>query len=134
MQDNLKQKSQIIIYKTEDGQTKLDVRFDGDTAWLSQDKIAVLFEVQRPAITKHLKNIFDSEELDQKSVSSILEHTAVDNKKYQTRFYNLDAIISAGYRVNSKKATVLRQCATQHLREYIKKVNKNQLFPKWKQF
>ncbi len=113
------QKSQIIIYKTEDGRTKIDVRFDGDMVWLTQDKIAELFGVQRPAITKHIKNIFDDDELIQKSVSSTLEHTASDGKKYKTKFYNLDAIIAVGYRVNSKRATQFRIWATQILREYI---------------
>ena len=79
----------------------------------------MLFGVQRPAITKHLKNIFESEELEEIAVSSILEHTADDNKTYKTKFYNLDAIISVGYRVNSAKATQFRIWATKTLKEYI---------------
>lgn len=90
-----------------------------ETVWLTQDKIALLFGVQRPAITKHLKNIFESGELQENSVSSILEHTANDGKKYETKFYNLDAIISVGYRVNSRQATHFRIWATQVLKEYI---------------
>lgn len=88
---------------------------------MSQKKIAVLFGVQRPAITKHLKNIFDSEELIENSVCSILEHTAEDGKNYKTTFYNLDAIIAVGYRVNSIKATKFRIWATQTIKEFIVK-------------
>ena len=86
--------------------------------WLTQAMIAELFDVQRPAITKHLKNIFHSGELDEDSVSSILEHTANDGKTYNTKYYNLDAIISVGYRVNSKRATQFRQWATRVLKEF----------------
>jgi len=86
---------------------------------LTQDKISLLFGVQRPAITKHLKNIFESGELNEHSVSSILEHTANDGKAYKTKFYNLDAILSVGYRVNSKQATQFRIWATERLKEYI---------------
>ncbi len=114
-------KSQIIIYKSEDGQTKIDVRFDGDTVWLSQDKIAELFGVNRPAISKHINNIFEDEELSKKQVCSILERTAADGKKYKTNFYNLDLIIAVGYRVSSKRATQFRIWATQVLREFIVK-------------
>ncbi len=113
--------SQIILYKSDDGGIKIDVRVKNETVWLSQTKIAELFGVQRPAITKHLKNIFESGELDENSVSSILEHTAADGKTYQTQFYNLDAIISVGYRVNSIRATQFRKWATERLREYIQK-------------
>ena len=87
--------------------------------WLSQQQIANLFGVQRPAITKHLKNIFESGELEENSVSSILEHTASDGKNYKTQFYNLDAIISVGYRVNSLQATHFRRWATERLKEYL---------------
>lgn len=88
---------------------------------MTQKKIAELFGVQRPAIAKHLKNIFESGELIQDSVSSILEHTAEDGKKYKTTFYNLDTIIAVGYRVNSKKATKFRIWATNVLKEFITK-------------
>ena len=84
---------------------KIRIKLEKDTIWLTQAQIAELFGTQRPAITKHLRNIFNSRELDKNSVSSILEHTAADGKKYKTQFYNLDAVISVGYRVNSKKAT-----------------------------
>jgi hypothetical protein len=83
--------------------------------------IAQLFDVQRPAITKHLKNIFENHELEENSVSSILEHTATDGKQYNTKYYNLDAIISVGYRVNSKKATQFRQWATRVLSQFAVK-------------
>jgi hypothetical protein len=89
---------EIIIYQGSNG--NLDVRLEGETVWLTQKQIAELFGTKRPAITKHLGNIFNTGELDENSVSSILEHTAKDKKTYQTKFYNLDAILSIGYRVN----------------------------------
>jgi len=101
--------SDIVIY--ENGNVELKATVKNETLWLNQKQIAELFEVQRPAITKHLSNIFKSSELDEKVVCSILEHTtkhgAIENKKQtkKTKFYNLDAIISIGYRVNSQKAT-----------------------------
>ncbi len=111
--------SEILLYKTSDGNVKVEVFVHDENLWLTQDKIALLFDVQRPAITKHLKNIFESGELEEKSVSSILELTAKDGKNYKTKFYNLDAIIAVGYRVNSKRATLFRIWATERLREYI---------------
>ena len=111
--------SDFLFYTSSEGKTKIQVILNDETVWLTQKSIAELFGVQRPAITKHLKNIFDSEELNENSVSSILEHTANDNKTYKTKFYNLDAIISVGYRVNSKQATRFRQWATNILREYM---------------
>ena len=109
----------FILYTTPNGDVKLEVLLQGESVWLTQKAISELFGVQRPAITKHLLNIFESGELDENSVSSILEHTASDGKKYETNFYNLDAIISVGYRVNSSKATQFRIWATQTLKEYI---------------
>ncbi|MDP2687045.1 MAG: virulence RhuM family protein [Aequorivita sp.] len=111
--------SEFLLYTAPDGAIKIEIYFRNETVWLTQEKIGQLFDVQRPAITKHLKNIFESGELEENSVSSILEHTASDGKKYKTKFYNLDAIISVGYRVNSSKATQFRIWATQTLREYI---------------
>lgn len=108
---------EIIIYRTEDGRTQLEVRLENENVWLSQAQIAKLFGVQRPAITKHLKKIFESGELEASSVSSILEHTAGDGKNYMIQFYNLDAIISVGYRVNSIQATHFRRWATERLKE-----------------
>src|SRR6266571_3418721 len=113
--------SNFVLYTAPSGAVKLEVFLQDETLWLTQEKIAVLFGVQRPAITKHLKNIFDSGELEENSVSSILEHTANDGKIYKTKFYNLDAIIAVGYRVNSKRATQFRIWATQVLKEYIVK-------------
>ena len=113
--------SEIIFYQSEDGNVKIEVLFRGETFWMTQKKLGELFDVQRPAITKHLKNIFQSGELEEKSVSSILEHTAEDGKKYKTTFYNLDTIIAVGYRVNSSKATKFRIWATKVLKEFITK-------------
>jgi hypothetical protein len=111
--------TEFLLYTTPNGKVKVEIFLRNETVWLTQAKIAQLFGVQRPAITKHLKNIFDSGELQENSVSSILEHTADDGKKYSTKFYNLDAIISVGYRVNSAQATHFRIWATQVLKEYI---------------
>lgn len=109
----------IILYTTPNGKVKIDVFIINENLWLTQAKIAELFGVQRPAITKHLKNIFESGELNEISVSSKMEHTADDGKKYKTQFYNLDVIISVGYRVNSHQATQFRIWATERLKEYI---------------
>jgi len=91
--------NEFLLYTTPNGKVKVEIFLHNGNIWLTQEKIALLFNVQRPAITKHLKNIFESKELLEKAVSSILEHTAKDGKKYQTKYYNLDAIISVGYRV-----------------------------------
>ncbi|MDR2916194.1 MAG: virulence RhuM family protein [Tannerella sp.] len=112
---------EIIIYQKEDGGTNIDVRLERETVWLTQQQIAELFAVKQPAISKHLKNIFSNKELDENSVHSILEYTASDGKVYQTKFYNLDAIISVGYRVNSQNATQFRIWATNVLKEYLVK-------------
>ncbi|HON06306.1 MAG TPA: virulence protein RhuM/Fic/DOC family protein [Candidatus Ratteibacteria bacterium] len=117
-------KGEIIIYKSKDG-PQLEVRLQEDTIWLTQKQIAALFGTQRPAITKHLNNIFKNGELEEKVVSSILEHTTQHGAikgKTQTKdvkFYNLDAIISVGYRVNSKRATQFRIWATKTLKEHL---------------
>ena len=117
--DIIKQQSNFILYTTNDGDVNVEVFLKDETIWLTQKAISELYGVQRPAITKHLKNIFDSGELQEDSVSSILEHTASDGKKYKTKFFNLDAIISVGYRVNSYQATQFRIWATKTLKEYI---------------
>ncbi len=109
---------EVVIYQP-DEVTRLDVKVDGETVWLTQAQIAQLFGVRQPAISKHLKNIFTSGECDIKSVYSILEYTASDGKLYKTGFYNLDAILSVGYRVNSKNATHFRQWANRILKEYL---------------
>jgi hypothetical protein len=111
--------SEIIFYQTDDGIVKIEVFYQDETFWMTQNKMSALFGVQRPAITKHLKNIFDSGELVEKSVSSIMEHTADDGKNYKTTFYNLDVIIAVGYRVNSHQATKFRIWATNTLKEFI---------------
>jgi hypothetical protein len=113
--------NQFLLYTAPDGAVKVDVFFKGETAWLTQKALAELFGVQVPAINKHLKNIFDTGELVEASVISILETTAADGKNYQTRYYNLDAIIAVGYRVNSYQATQFRIWATTTLREFITK-------------
>jgi hypothetical protein len=102
----------FILYTAPDGAVKVDVFFKNETVWLTQKALAELFAVKVPAINKHLKNIFDSGELVEDSVISILETTAADSKNYQTRYYNLDAIIAVGYRVNSYQATQFRIWAT----------------------
>jgi hypothetical protein len=111
--------TEFLLYTTPNGKVKVEIFLRDENIWLTQDKIALLFGVQRPAITKHLKNIFESGELAEQTVSSIMEHTAVDGKTYNTKFYNLDAIISVGYRVNSAQATHFRIWATERLKEYI---------------
>ena len=112
--------NQIVIYQTEDGQTQVDVRLENETVWLTQKQIAELFGTKRPAITKHLKNIYASEELDENSTCSILEHMGNDGKQiYSTKYYNLDVILSVGYRVNSKNATRFRQWANNVLKKYL---------------
>lgn len=110
--------NEIILYQPNEA-LKLEVRLEQETVWLTQQQIADLFGTKRPAITKHLSNIFKSGELDEDSVRSILEHTAADGKIYKTQFYNLDAILSVGYRVNSKNATMFRRWANQILKEYL---------------
>lgn len=110
--------AEFLIFTSQSGENSIEVKVFDESVWLTQTMIAQLFDVQRPAVTKHLKNIFESGELDENSVSSILEHTANDGKIYNTKYYNLDAIISVGYRVNSKKATQFRQWATSVLKEF----------------
>ena len=121
------QKGEIIIYTSEDGSISLDTKLENDTIWLTQKQMAELFGVKTPAISKHLKNIFAEGELNEKVVISILEttakHGAIKDKtqKSTTQFYNLDAVISVGYRVNSSRATQFRIWATNTLREYLTK-------------
>ncbi|MCQ2311999.1 MAG: virulence RhuM family protein [Paludibacteraceae bacterium] len=114
--------SSVVVYTTEDGKTQLNVQIKDDTLWLSQAQIADLFGVQQPAISKHIKNIYACGELDEQGTYSILEYMGQDGlRTYQTVVYNLDVILSVGYRVNSKNATIFRKWATQILREYILK-------------
>ncbi|MEY3237415.1 MAG: hypothetical protein RI883_1516 [Bacteroidota bacterium] len=116
-----KEIDKFLIYNTPNNEVRVNVYLENDTVWLTQKAMAELFGVNIPAISKHLSNIFEDFELDENSVISILETTATDGKKYKTKYYNLDAIISVGYRVNSSKATQFRIWATQTLKEYILK-------------
>jgi prophage maintenance system killer protein len=137
MKKNSKNKNNVVIYQAKSGAIELRGDFSKETVWATQAQIAELFNIQRPAITKHLKNIFESGELEEKAVCSILEHTADDGKKYKTQYYNLDAILSVGYRVNSKTATEFRKWATKTLRSYIVDgyaINKNRIAKNYEQF
>jgi len=117
----MSKESEIIFYQGDDGNIRIEVFYHDETFWMTQKSISELFGVRRPAITKHIKNIIESGELQENSVSSILEHTAEDGKKYKTTFYNLDIIIAVGYRVNSDKATKFRIWATKVLKEFVTK-------------
>jgi hypothetical protein len=110
---------EIILYTSPEGNKLVAVYYQGETVWLTQKQLAELYNVDRSVITKHLGNIFSEGELREDSVCAIFAHTAEDGKTYQTGFYNLDAIIAVGYRVNSYEATRFRIWATQTLREYI---------------
>ncbi len=111
--------TEFLLYTTPNHEIKVETYLHNETLWLPQKKIAELFGVDRTVITKHLKNIFESGELEENSVSAKIAHTAEDGKNYKTKFYNLDAILSVGYRVNSVKATQFRIWATKVLKEYI---------------
>lgn len=120
--NNLKIKyslTEFLLYTTPNSNIKVETYLHNETLWLPQKRIAELFGVDRTVITKHLKNIFDSEELEEDSVSAKIAHTAEDGKNYNTKFYNLDAILSVGYRVNSSKATQFRIWASKILKEFI---------------
>ena len=117
----MNENQQFLLYTAPDGEVKVEVCFRDETVWLTQKELAELFGVKRPAVTKHLSNIFASGELAENSVCSILEHTAGDGKTYKAQYYNLDAIIAVGYRVNSYQATQFRIWATKTLREFIVK-------------
>lgn len=112
-------KSQIVIYKTESGETKLDVRFQNETVWLTQAQMSELFMKNKKTISEHINNIFKEGELNKNSVVRNFRTTANDGKSYNTNYYNLDVIISVGYRVKSKQGTQFRIWATQRLKEYI---------------
>jgi len=109
----------IVIYQTEDGKSALDVRLKDETLWLTQKQIAALFETERSVVTKHIKNAFRTDELDEKSVCANFAHTAPDGKTYQVNHYNLDVIIAVGYRVNAKRGTQFRLWATNVLKEHL---------------
>ena len=112
---------QFILYNLPDNSGTVQAYVENETLWLTQKAISQLFGVDRTVITKHLKNIFETGELYEESVCAKFAHTATDGKKYNTAFYSLDAIISVGYRVNSRRATLFRQWATRILNEYIRK-------------
>ena len=116
MQEN---KSQIIIYQTESGETKIDVRFQDETVWLNQLKLCTLFNKSKATVSEHIKHIFKEGALIENSVVRKFRTTAQDGKKYNQTYYNLDVVISVGYRVKSKEGTQFRIWATQRLREYI---------------
>ena len=119
----MENRGEVILYQPDsEGEVKLEVRLEDETVWLTQEQIAILFGTKRPAITKHLNNIYNSGELDPESTCSILEHMGNDGKqKYVTKFYNLDAILSVGYRVNSRNAALFRRWANSVLKEYLMK-------------
>lgn len=111
----------LLLYQSEDGKVKIDVRFEGETVWLSLDQMATLFARDKSTISRHLKNIFEEGELARQSVVANYATTASDGKIYQVDFYNLDVILAAGYRVKSQQGTLFRQWATLRLREYVVK-------------
>jgi len=113
--------SQFLLYQTSDGQTRLEVRLENETVWLSQSQMGELFQTSVPNVSMHIRNVFAEGELQLGSVVKEFLTTAADGKNYQTKFYNLDVIISVGYRVKSHRGTQFRIWATQRLREYIVK-------------
>ncbi len=111
--------SEIIIYQTEDGNTQIDVKFEDETVWLTQAQLCELFQTSKSNVSEHIKHIFEEGELEEKSVVRKFRTTAADGKSYNTIHYNLDMIISLGYRVKSKIATQFRRWATERLKEYM---------------
>lgn len=117
----MENKGEIVIYQTQDGLAKLDVLLDGETVWITQDQMTELFQRDKSTISRHIKNIFEDGELDEKSVVAFFATTATDGKTYQVAYYNLDVIISVGYRVKSQRGVQFRQWATKRIHEYIVK-------------
>lgn len=111
---------EIVIYRTQDGLTKFDVRLEADTVWITQDQMTELFLRDKSTISRHIKNIFADGELDEKSVVAFFATTAADGKTYQVAYYNLDMIISVGYRVKSQRGVQFRQWATKILNNYLR--------------
>jgi prophage maintenance system killer protein len=109
----------IVIYRAKDGKTQIDVSLRDETVWIDQKQMAQLFGTERSVITKHISNILKTKELQRKSVCAKFAHTAADGKQYQTQFYNLDMIISVGYRVNSRRGTQFRIWATNLLKQHL---------------
>jgi len=113
--------TEFVLYQTEDGKTRIQVRLEDETVWLTQAAMAELFQTSKPNISMHLKNVFNEGELLQESVVKDSLTTAADGKNYRTKFYNLDAILAIGYRVSSPRGTQFRRWATERLREYLVK-------------
>lgn len=111
----------IVLYQTADGKAQLDVKLENDTVWLTQAQMASLFNVNQSSVSRHLSNIFKDGELEPDSVYAIFAYTARDGKNYQTGFYNLDAILSVGYRVSGTRATAFRRWANTVLKDYLVK-------------
>ena len=109
----------IIIYRTDDGKTQIEVNLRDETVWITQKYMAELFGTERSVVTKHISNVLETKELQRNSVCAKFAHTAADGKTYQTQFYNLDMIISVGYRVNSKRGTQFRIWATNVLKQHL---------------
>ena len=113
------EKGEIILYTTPDGESKIEVKLEGETVWLTLDQMATLFQRNKSTISRHVKNVLESGELEERAVVAKNATTATDGKTYQTAFYNLDMIISVGYRVNSYRGVQFRQWATRVLKEYM---------------
>ena len=117
--EKMAQKGEIILYTTPDGESKIEVKLEGETVWLTLDQMATLFQRNKSTISRHVKNVLESGELEERAVVAKNATTATDGKTYQTAFYNLDMIISVGYRVNSYRGVQFRQWATRVLKEYM---------------
>ena len=109
----------IVIYQTDDGETQIDVKFEDETVWLTQAQLCELYQTSKANVSEHIKNIFSEGELDENSVVRKFRTTAADGKAYLTSYYNLDMIISLGYRIKSRIATHFRRWATERLKEYM---------------
>ena len=116
---NLEKIQDKVVFRPTGSKITVEVKVKDETVWLTQAQVAILFGTKRPAITKHLRNIFNNKELSQKSTCSILEHMAPNGRSYKTQYYNLDVIISIGYRVNSTRATQFRIWATNILKQHL---------------
>src|SRR5688572_24724636 len=121
MEISMTNNNDLLLYRTEDGQTKLEVKLEGETVWLTQAQMSELFQRERTVIAKHIKSIYQSGELDEESTCAKNAHVGSTGQRYETAYYNLDVIIAVGYRVNSHRGTQFRIWATQQLREYITK-------------
>lgn len=129
--------AEIILYQMPDGTSTLDVTVQGETIWLSLNQMSALFERDKSVISRHLKNVFETNELNRKAVVAFFATTAVDGKEYQVEYFNLDAILSVGYRVNSKQGTIFRQWASQLLKDHTLKgytINRNRIKENYSQF